>query len=74
MIGSSRVDLRGLPPPEPLVQALAAVEALQGVDTLTLVTERRPVHLLPILAERGFRCETHALDGGGHETVVRRQG
>ncbi len=73
MTGSSRVDLRGLPPPEPLVQALAAVEELQGIDTLTLVTERRPVHLLPILLERGFSCETRALQGGDHETVVRRR-
>ena len=53
------LDLRGLPPPEPLVRALEAVEALPDGDELVVLTERRPVHLLPLLLERGVevrRC------------------
>jgi TusA-related sulfurtransferase len=65
------LDLRGLPPPEPLVRALEAAAALGVGEELVVLTERRPVHLLPILAERGLDVSTREL-GDAHETRVRR--
>ena len=71
-VSTRRLDLRGLPPPEPLTMALAAAENLAPGEAIRIVTERRPVHLLPILTERGFRIDGWPLPDGGHETVVRR--
>ena len=65
------LDLRGLPPPEPLVRALEAVEALPNGDELVIVTERRPVHLLPLLLERGVEVSVREL-ADGHEIRIRR--
>ncbi len=65
------LDLRGLPPPEPLVRALEAVEALSDGDELVVLTERRPVHLLPLLAERGVEVAVREL-ADGHEIRLRR--
>lgn len=65
------LDLRGLPPPEPLVRALEAVEALPEGDELIVVTERRPVHLLPLLLERGVEVTVREL-ADGHEIRIRR--
>ena len=65
------LDLRGLPPPEPLVRALEAVEALPEGDELVVLTERRPVHLLPLLLERGVEVTAREL-ADGHEIRVRR--
>lgn len=65
------LDLRGLPPPEPLVRTLEAVEALSEGDELVVLTERRPVHLLPLLLERGVEVTVRELTDG-HEIRVRR--
>lgn len=65
------LDLRGLPPPEPLVRTLEAVEALPDGDELVVVTERRPVHLLPLLLERGVKVTVREL-ADGHEIRIRR--
>lgn len=65
------LDLRGLPPPEPLVRTLKAVEALPEGDELVVLTERRPVHLLPLLLERGVEVTVREL-ADGHEIRVRR--
>lgn len=65
------LDLRGLPPPEPLVRALEAAEVLAEGDELVLVTERQPVHLLPLLIERGLKVLTRTLPEG-HETRIRK--
>lgn len=65
------LDLRGLPPPEPLVRTLEAVEALPEGDELVVLTERRPVHLLPLLLQRGVEVTVREL-ADGHEIRVRR--
>ena len=65
------LDLRGLPPPEPLVRTLEAAAALPVGEELVVLTERRPVHLLPLLAERGLVVTTSELPHA-HETRVRR--
>jgi tRNA 2-thiouridine synthesizing protein A len=66
------LDLRGLPPPEPLVRTLEAVEALPEGDELVVLTERRPVHLLSLLLERGVEVTTERELADGHEIHVRR--
>ncbi|HSB64148.1 MAG TPA: DUF2249 domain-containing protein [Thermoanaerobaculia bacterium] len=65
------LDLRGLPPPEPLVRTLEAVEALPEGGELVVLTERRPVHLLPLLLERGVEVSLREL-ADGHEIRIRR--
>jgi tRNA 2-thiouridine synthesizing protein A len=65
------LDLRGLPPPEPLVRTLEAVEALAEGEELVVLTERRPVHLLPLLVERGLDVKTRELPDA-HEIRIRR--
>ena len=63
------LDLRGLPPPEPLVRALEAAEKLDAGGELVVLTERRPAHLLPILQDRGLMVATRELPDG-HETRI----
>jgi tRNA 2-thiouridine synthesizing protein A len=66
-----RLDLRGLPAPQPLVRSLEAVSDLRGGESLVIVTERRPAHLLPLLHERGFDIDPLPL-GDRFEILVRR--
>lgn len=49
------LDVRGLPPPEPMVLTLERLEALQDDEELVHVNSREPIYLLPILTERGYR-------------------
>lgn len=53
-----------------MISARAAEELLPGQE-LRVVTERRPVHLLSLLAQGGFEIETHD-QGDEHETCIRR--
>jgi hypothetical protein len=48
------LDVRGLEPPEPMVQTLAALERLPAGATLVQINVRVPQFLLPMLEERGF--------------------
>lgn len=49
------LDVRGLEPPQPLVQILALIDSGE-VDRLIVHHERDPVFLYPELEERGWRC------------------
>lgn len=51
------LDVRGLEPPEPMVQTLAALETLPPGATLVQLNVRVPQFLLPQLEERGFEYE-----------------
>jgi len=51
------LDVRGLEPPQPLLQTLSALETLPAGHTLVQVNVRVPRVLLPMLAERGYACE-----------------
>ena len=51
------LDVRGLEPPEPLHQTLAALDVLPDGHQLVQVNVRVPQLLLPMLAERGYACE-----------------
>jgi TusA-related sulfurtransferase len=65
------LDLRGLEPPQPMVKTLEAAGQLGRDEELFVITDRQPIHLLPLLAERGFRISTRRL-ADGHETCIWR--
>jgi uncharacterized protein (DUF2249 family) len=54
----SRLDNRGLEPPEPMIRTFAALDALPAGEVLEIHNDRRPMFLYPHLQERGFRYET----------------
>ncbi len=66
------VDARGLEPPQPMVRILEALSALPGEATLRAHTDRRPLHLFPLLAERGFQAESEEHSDGSFITHIRR--
>jgi uncharacterized protein (DUF2249 family) len=67
------VDARGLEPPQPMVKILEAVAALPKGAQLRARTDRRPMHLYPQLAERGFVAESDEQSDGSFLTVIRQQ-
>lgn len=70
--GMVDVDARGLEPPEPMMRILTAVENLPAGGTVRALTDRRPMHLLDALAERGYIAESHETPAGGWETLIRK--
>lgn len=66
-----RLDLRGLDPPEPMVRALDAVEALGHGETVQIITDREPLLLYRELDRRGH-AYAHESDKDGFRTTVRR--
>jgi Uncharacterized conserved protein (DUF2249) len=48
------LDLRALPPPQPLVQALAAVDTMAPGTVLRILTPLLPLPLLEALTARGL--------------------
>lgn len=65
------LDARGLEPPQPMIRILEALRTLPEGGELRARTDRRPVHLYPLLEERGFRAESSEAPEGGFLTVVR---
>lgn len=70
--GGTTLDVRGLEPPQPMVQILERLEALEPGGVLTVLHERRPVFLYPQLDARGFRHETDEPEPGLVRIVIRR--
>ena len=66
------VDARGLEPPQPMVKILEALTALPDNAVVRARTDRRPVHLLPILESRGFTGESEEQADGSFITHIRR--
>jgi len=60
-------------PPEPLEQAVEAVESLQHGEFLRMHHRREPCLLYPILRERGFAQFTHSLQDGSVEILICHQ-
>jgi uncharacterized protein (DUF2249 family) len=65
------VDARGLEPPEPLIIILEALGRVTDGMELRVQTDRRPIHLYPLLEQRGFTCETEEQDGGFVTKILR---
>jgi len=66
------LDVRGLEPPEPMVQILERLDALRPGQRLVVLHERRPMLLYPQLDERGFLHDTEEVERGLVRIVVRR--
>jgi uncharacterized protein (DUF2249 family) len=67
-----QLDVRGLEPPEPMVQVLTRIEALAPGQTLEVLHDRRPLFLYPQLDERGFLHETDEPAPGVVRIRIRR--
>lgn len=70
--GVQEVDARGLEPPEPMMRILSAIEGLGRDQVLRARTDRRPVHLLADLQNRGFDAECEEQADGSWLTLLRR--
>ena len=66
------LDVRGLEPPEPMVQILERLDTLRPGQRLVVLHERRPMLLYPQLDERGFLHDTEEVEPGLVRIVVRR--
>jgi uncharacterized protein (DUF2249 family) len=66
------LDVRGLEPPEPMVQILERLDTLAPGQRLVVLHERRPMLLYPQLDERGFLHDTEEVEPGLVRIVVRR--
>ncbi|MBE7500942.1 MAG: DUF2249 domain-containing protein [Verrucomicrobiales bacterium] len=65
------VDTRGLEPPQPMVRILEALAVLPAGATLRARTDRRPLHLYPLIEERGWVAETQPEAEGSYVTSIR---
>ena len=65
------MDARGLEPPQPMVLILEHLAAMPEGCTLRAHTDRRPMHLYDLLAERGYAGETEEQDDGSYLTTIR---
>jgi uncharacterized protein (DUF2249 family) len=66
------LDVRGLEPPEPMVQILERLDMLRPGQRLVVLHERRPMFLYPQLDERGFVHETEEIEPGLVRILVSR--
>ena len=67
------VDARGLEPPQPMVKILEALTALPAAAELRARTDRRPIHLYPLLETRGFTGECQEQSDGCFITHIRHR-
>lgn len=69
---SALLDVRGLEPPEPMLNILAALEVLPAGRELRALTDRKPVHLLEELDTRCVaHCSEEQTDGSWLNTFRR---
>lgn len=66
-----RVDVRGLPPCEPMERILAACDALAADESIHALVSREPLPLYPLLQQRGLVWQVLALDEDGCELLIR---
>ena len=66
------VDARGLEPPEPMERVMQVLALLRPGQSIRFLLHREPFPLYALLAERGFRHETHAQPDGSYVILIRR--
>lgn len=70
---AAHIDVRGLPPPQPLVAILRLLHSLAGGKTPVIVHhDRDPVMLYPELAEIGWSAERITAPVGEVRLLLRR--
>lgn len=62
--GTTHIDVRGLPPPVPMLSILRLVKRLGPSDSIIVHHEREPMYLIPELAELGWQVEQVPGDPG----------
>ncbi len=65
------LDARGLEPPQPMIRILEALAGLPAGGELRARTDRNPVHLGAVLAERGYCGRTEPSTDQGYVTTIR---
>lgn len=68
---SPPVDLRGLPPPEPLERILAALSG-EGGASLSFLLSMEPLLLYPLLRRERVRWQVRHTEAGVELTIERR--
>ena len=68
------LDLRDLPAPEPMQRALAAADALQPGQSVTVLTPLVPAPLLDLLHTQGLHTTVSVLADGGARVLIERRG
>ncbi|HEY0879091.1 MAG TPA: DUF2249 domain-containing protein [Zeimonas sp.] len=63
------IDVRGLPPPQPMVEILSLVRSIDGDGAVIVHHDRDPQLLYPELAEIGWSAEI--VDGDPGEVRLR---
>ena len=67
------IDVRGLPPPEPMVAILTLLENPDTEDPVIVHHDREPVYLYPELVERGWKYEIIVGEPGEVRLLLTRQ-
>ncbi|MHB1680102.1 MAG: DUF2249 domain-containing protein [bacterium] len=52
------IDVRELEPPQPLLKIFEIIENMDGDSALSIIHERKPIHLYPRLKDAGFKFLT----------------
>jgi uncharacterized protein (DUF2249 family) len=66
------IDVRGAPPPQPLVEILRLVGSLRDGTTVTVHHDRDPAMLYPELAQIGWQAERLEAEAGEVRLLLRR--
>ncbi|MBI5275844.1 MAG: DUF2249 domain-containing protein [Burkholderiales bacterium] len=69
--GVAHIDVRGLPPPQPLVAIMRRVLSLVPAQDLVVHHDRDPVLLYPELAQAGWQADRIAAPAGEVRLLLR---
>lgn len=68
------IDARFLPPPEPFVRAMEALDTIGPGERVLLLLFREPFPLYKVLDEHGFGRQTTAQADGTYEILIWKKG
>jgi hypothetical protein len=69
--GATHIDVRGLPPPQPLVAILRLVQSMPEATALIAHLDRDPLLLYPELAQLGWQSERIDAEPGEVRLLLR---
>ena len=69
---TDELDLRGMEPPQPMLEILNKLEALPVGATFRARTDRQPIHLFPELIARGAHHVCESVSDGSWITTISR--
>jgi uncharacterized protein (DUF2249 family) len=68
-----KLDVRGLPPPEPMMRVLEKLSEVDEHAVLLVLHHREPMMLYEKLEERGYTATTTKIEENYYEVVIRRK-